>query len=58
VEKEMNMATPQEITVFIDEWLVANRDWIGDFSVDFALDVRNMVEQLAQLEVVPEPLGV
>ena len=40
--------TPQNITDFIDEWLVANRDWVSDVSVDFALDVRNMLIQLAE----------
>ncbi len=51
------MATTQEVTAFIDQWLVENRDWVSDVSVDFALDVRNMLEELAEIEL-PESVGV
>ena len=51
------MTTKQEITHFIDEWLGENRSWISDVSVDFALDVRLLVEQLSEVEL-PEPVGV
>lgn len=57
-ETEMHdMPTTQDITAFIDQWLIDNRGWVSDVSVDFALDVRNMVEQLARLELA-EPVGV
>ena len=55
--RETIMTTNTDITAFIDQWLADNRDWIGDVSVDFALDVRNMIEQLADFEI-PEPVGV
>ena len=51
------MTTSKEITSFIDKWLVDNRDWVSDVSVDFALDVRNMLEQLALIEE-QESVGV
>ena len=51
------MTNTQEITQFIDEWLMQNRSWVSDVSVDFALDVRLMVEQLEDIEL-PEPVGV
>lgn len=51
------MTTTHDITAFIDQWLVDNRDWVSDVSVDFALDVRILVEQLSELEI-PEPVGV
>ncbi len=57
MEKETTMTTAYDITAFIDQWLVDNRDLIGDVSVDFALDVRNMIEFLAEFEI-PEPVGV
>jgi hypothetical protein len=49
--------TTSDITIFIDQWMIEHRDWVSDVSVDFALDVRNLVEQLIDLEV-PESESV
>ena len=57
MKEETTMTSAYDITAFIDQWLVDNRDLISDVSVDFALDVRNMVELLAEFEI-PEPVGV
>lgn len=51
------MTTPSDITRFIDDWLMERRDQISELTVDFALDVRNMVLQLEEVEV-REPVGV
>ncbi len=51
------MTTPPEITAFIDDWLQERRDQISDLTVDFALDVRNMVLQLEEIEI-REPVRV
>ncbi len=56
------MTTTHDITSFIDEWLIVHQDLVNEISVDFALDVRNMVQQWADLDVpeldIPEPVGV
>ncbi len=49
--------TTQDIIAFIDQWMIDNRGWVSEVSVDFALDVRNMVEELARIEFA-EPVGV
>lgn len=51
------MTTPSDITTFIDDWLQERRDQISDLTVDFALDVRNMVLQLEEIEI-REPVRV
>lgn len=51
------MTTPSDITSFIDDWLVERRDQISDPTIDFALDVRNLVLQLEEMEI-REPVGV
>lgn len=53
------MTTTTDITEFIDQWLVDNRAWVSDVSVDFALDVRYMIEQLVDLDLPEtETIGV
>ena len=49
------MTTKRQITEFIDRWLAENRSWVSDVSVDFALDVRNMLDELEK--ALPEPVG-
>lgn len=56
---EDQMTTTTDITEFIDQWLVDNRAWVSDVSVDFALDVRYMIEQLVDLDLPEtETIGV
>ena len=56
------MTTKRQITEFIDRWLAENRSWVSDVSVDFALDVRLMIDELGASDLteseVPEPVGV
>lgn len=51
------MTTPSDITRFIDDWLLERRGQISDLTVDFALDVRNLVLQLEEVEI-REPVRV
>lgn len=51
------MTTPSDITRFIDDWLLEYRGQISDLTVDFALDVRNLVLQLEEVEI-REPVRV
>lgn len=51
------MTNPPDITRFIDDWLMEHRDQISELTVDFALDVRNLVLQLEEIEI-REPVGV
>lgn len=51
------MTTPSDITRFIDDWLLERRGQISDLTVDFALDVRNLVLQLDEVEI-REPVRV
>ena len=61
-EKRSTMTTKRQITEFIDRWLAENRSWVSDVSVDFALDVRLMIDELGASDLteseVPEPVGV
>ena len=60
--KETIMTTTHDITSFIDEWLADHQGLVNGVSVDFALDVRNMVQHWADLDFpeldIPEPVGV
>lgn len=45
------MRDTKEILDFIDSFLQAHADWLPDVTVDFALDLRSLVERSFQPEL-------
>lgn len=46
---------PRQVVDFIDAWLADNAWTVDSRAIDFALDVRNMLDELEK--ALPEPVG-